>query len=336
MKPLKYLYPLSFIYLFLFNISQKIREQRQKRVPCRVISVGNITVGGTGKTPTVIFLANMLKNKREKICVVSRGYKGLLAGASDGVVSDGRRIMLGKKLSGDEPYLIAKTLKDVPVLIGKNRYAAGLYAIKNFGASIIILDDGFQHINLYRDLDIVCINALNPFGNGMLLPAGYLREPVKNLSRADIYIITRCDRVSEEKISGIESVIRRHRKNAKIFHAFFSKKIFYKNEEVDITTFKGKNILAISGIAMPEDLDITLKELGAEMLLHKKYPDHYYFKTRDINGFLQSAAELQAVILTTSKDASRLPEDFPCYVIDVSLEINEKEELKKTIKEYLD
>jgi len=335
MKPLKILFPLSFVYLFMFNISQQLRRKKQKKLHCKVISVGNITVGGTGKTPTVIFLANILKDEGKKICVISRGYKRPFAGPTNNVVSNGHRIVLGKKLSGDEPYLIAKTLKDVPVLVDKSRYRAGLYAIKNFGSRIIILDDGFQHVNLYRNLDIVCINALNPFGDNMLLPAGYLREPVKNINRADIFIITRCDRVPKETIFSIENTICRYKKNPKIFYAFFSKKVFYKNEEIDIASFKEKNLIVVSGIAVPEDLDITLKELGAKILFHKKYPDHYYFKEKDTQNLLHSAAEFQAAILTTSKDASRLPEDFPCYVIDVSVEIKEKDELRKAMEKYL-
>ncbi len=336
MKPSKYLYPLSFVYLFVFNIVQRIKARSRKKLPCKVISVGNITAGGTGKTPTVIYLAKMLKSAGRKVCVVSRGYKRQSGNAAVGVVSDGRRIVMGKKLAGDEPYLIAQALKNVPVLVDKIRYRAGEYAVKNFAADIVILDDGFQHAGLRRDLDILCINALNPFGNGMLLPAGYLREPVKNISRAGIFIITRCDRVPEEKTAEIENTIKSRVKDAKIFHAFFSKKIFYRNEEVDAASFKDKNIIAVSGIALPEDFDITLKELGANILLHKKFPDHHFFKDNDIRGFLQSAAESQAAILTTSKDAGRMPEDFPCYIIDVRLEIKESAEFKKTVEAYLD
>ena len=336
MKPSKFFYPLSFVYLFFFNIFQRTKTGKRKKLPCKVISIGNITAGGTGKTPTVIFLAGMLKSAGRKVCVVSRGYRRQARGSTGSVVSDGRRIVMGKKLAGDEPYLIAKTLRDVPVLVDKVRYRAGEYAVKNFGARVIILDDGFQHAGLYRDLDILCLNALNPFGNGMLLPAGYLREPVKNISRAAVFVITRCDRVPEEKIAEIENTILTYRKDAKIFHACFSKRIFYRNEEVDAGSFRDKNIIAVSGIAVPEDLDITLRELGARLLLHKKFPDHYFFKEKDIHGFLQAAAEFQAAILTTSKDAGRMPEDFPCYVIDVGLKIRESGEFSKTVEEYLD
>ncbi|MBI5574000.1 MAG: tetraacyldisaccharide 4'-kinase [Elusimicrobia bacterium] len=338
MKPLKILYPFSFLYLLIFNISQKIKKIRQKKLACPVISVGNITVGGTGKTPTVIYLAELLKSLNKKVCVISRGYKRQGRGTRDEgrVVTDGNKVLLGAKLAGDEPYLIAKSLTDIPVLVAKNRYNAGLFAIGKFGVDTIMLDDGFQHLNLKRDVDIVCINALNPFGNSMLLPAGYLREPVGNIIRASAFIITRCDKITSEKLEDIESVIKKYNNFSPIFHAHFVKKIFHRSgTEIKTETLKGQNIIAVSGIAVPEDFEQTLKELGVNLLVHKKYPDHYFFKDSDIKKFYDDAAEFQAVIITTAKDATRLPEDFPCYVLDVKLEVQEKNEVKFFLEKQL-
>ncbi|MDD5687071.1 MAG: tetraacyldisaccharide 4'-kinase [Elusimicrobia bacterium] len=336
MKPLKILYPFSFLYLLIFNISQKIKKAKQKKLPCNVISVGNITVGGTGKTPTVIFLANLLKNLQRNVSVVSRGYKSKTKTGTSKIVTDGKKIYYGPKIAGDEPHLIARSLENVPVIVDKDRHRAGLLAVDKFNSDIIILDDGFQHLNLYRDIDIVCVNALNPYGDFRLLPAGYLREPLKNISRASAFIITRCDKVPGENIQRIEETIRKYNSKSPIFHAFFKKRILNKNgSDVDVSSLKGRNVIAISGIAIPEDFESTIKEIGMNLLDHRKYPDHYFFKSKDIKKFYDNAAEFQAVVITTSKDATRLPEEFPYYILDVKIEIQEKKEIKKYLEDSL-
>ena len=154
MKPLKILYPFSFLYYLGFVISQKLKKGRQRKLPCNVISVGNITVGGTGKTPAVIYLADLLKSLNKKVCVISRGYKSAVGSRKSEVVTDGNKVLLGAKLAGDEPYLMAKSLTDVPVLVAINRFKAGLFAIERFGVDTVILDDGFQHLNLFRNIFI--------------------------------------------------------------------------------------------------------------------------------------------------------------------------------------
>ncbi|HAX62326.1 MAG TPA: tetraacyldisaccharide 4'-kinase [Elusimicrobia bacterium] len=252
------------------------------------------------------------------------------------MVTDGNKVLLGAKLAGDEPYLMAKMLNNVPVIIGKNRYKTGLLAIEKFGVDTIILDDGFQHLNLCRDIDIVCINALNPFGNNLLLPAGYLREPVRNINRASAFVITRCDKVTDKTICEIENVIRKYNKAAPIFHAFFSKKIFNKNgSETEPALLKNRNAIAVSGIAVPEDFEKTLKEIGVNLLVHRKFPDHYFFRDKDIKKLYSDAAELQAFVITTSKDVVRLPDDFPCYVLDIKLEIRQKDGFKKFLEDEI-
>jgi tetraacyldisaccharide 4'-kinase len=336
MKPSKMFYPLSILYFAGFLVSRAIRKLSLKILPCRVISVGNITAGGTGKTPTVIWLASLLRDSGRSVCVVSRGYKRKNSSGCR-VVSDGKKMILGKRMSGDEPYLMARTLKDVPVIVGKNRYAAGLMAVEKFQPDTIVLDDGFQYVGLNRDIDVLCINALNPFGNGMLLPAGYLREPLKNIARADAFVITRCDRVAAARLSEIEAVLDKYRKSGScVFHASFEKNIIYKNEILGPDSLAGKNVIAVSGIAVPEDFENTLRDTGVKVLVHRKYHDHYFFKDRDLAKFLEDAAEFQAIILTTSKDASRLPEDFPCYVLEVKLSVQEKNEFAKFLEVRLD
>lgn len=341
MKPSRILYPFSFLYLLVFNISQRIRKLKQKKLSCNVISVGNITVGGTGKTPAVIYIAELLKKMKKNVCVISGGYKSEIdspdAPPGPRIVTDGKKIFLGPRLAGDEPCLIARSLEGVPVIVDKNRHLAGLLAISKFGIDTVILDDGFQHLNLFREIDIVCINALNPFGNNLLLPAGYLREPVKNISRASAFIITRCDKVTAEKVRMIDDIIRKYKKDAPIFHGFFSKRILSrKGKEVDVFSLLGRNVIAISGIAVPEDFESTLMDMGMKVLVHKKYPDHYFFKDKDIKRYYNDAAEFQAVIVTTAKDACRLPGEFPCYILDIKLEVQEKDRLGKFLGECLD
>jgi len=166
-----------------------------KKLPCKVISVGNITVGGTGKTPMTQYIAERLKHCGYRVAAVSRGYKGTAAGRvvkTAVIVSDGHRICPDSETAGDEPFLLASRLKEVPVVIGRNRFAAGMLALNTFQPQVIVLDDGFQHMQLARDIDLVLLDFNRPFGNRYLLPRGTLREPVSALKRADAFILTRC------------------------------------------------------------------------------------------------------------------------------------------------
>ncbi len=172
---------------------------KSRRLPCFVISVGNITVGGTGKTPMTIYVVEKLKEMGLAPAVVSRGYRGGME-KEGGVVSDGENILAGPSMAGDEPWLLAKTLK-VPVVVGSDRYKAGMTAVERFAPDVIVLDDAFQHLKLERDLDIVLLDGRRPFGNGSLLPAGPLREPAEALGRGDLFVLTRTDRASGEALS---------------------------------------------------------------------------------------------------------------------------------------
>jgi tetraacyldisaccharide 4'-kinase len=174
------------------NALYKRGTLKTRKLPCRVISIGNLTLGGTGKTPMVVAVAGFLSENRKRPAVVSRGY-----GRQDEtrilVVSDGRSLLVDARTGGDEPVLIGSKLSDVPVVVGNKRYEAAQYALKLFNPDIVILDDGFQHLQLRRDLDIVLVDAADPFGNGKLFPAGILREPVTALRRAHAVVITRAD-----------------------------------------------------------------------------------------------------------------------------------------------
>src|SRR4030066_495268 len=204
--------PLSHIYRITGFIRMKLYETgllRTKRLPCPVICVGNITTGGTGKTPAVIAIARLLQGgqvsnlspqRSQRIAILTRGYKRkskepILA------VNDGNEILCTPQDAGDEPYLIASALKGIPVIVGKDRYCSGQYAIERFGSNLFILDDGYQHIRLHRDLNILLIDATNPMGNGHLLPRGILREPLSAVARANGIIISRAN---EGEAAGVE------------------------------------------------------------------------------------------------------------------------------------
>ena len=194
-----------FLTLFLFAISVgyggivRLRETlykkgllQSKRLPCPVISIGNITVGGSGKTPMTIYVAELIKHLGYGVAIISRGYKGQ-AEKIGGVVCDGRRICMGPDTAGDEPFMVAQRLKTVPVIVGQNRFKAGRLAIREFKPDVLLLDDAFQHLKLHRDLDIVLLDSKAPLGNTYLFPRGTLRESASALSRGDAVVLTRSD-----------------------------------------------------------------------------------------------------------------------------------------------
>ncbi len=190
-----FLFPLtviSWIYAIVIRIRQMLYRRglfKTRQLPCKVISVGNVTLGGTGKTPLVIALARELRKRGITVGILSRGYKGMKEKIG-GVVSDGKRILLTPAEAGDEPFMLARQLSDIPVFVGKKRYAMGTYAHKRFGMDCLILDDGFQHLGIKRDADIVLIDARRRFGNGRLFPRGPLREPLRCLRRASLLVLT--------------------------------------------------------------------------------------------------------------------------------------------------
>ncbi|MBI5810633.1 MAG: tetraacyldisaccharide 4'-kinase, partial [Deltaproteobacteria bacterium] len=168
-----------YLLSILYGASVRMRASlfaigliKTKRLPCRVVSIGNLTVGGSGKTPMVMHMADILQKKGRRVVILCRGYKGSAKGVN--AVSDGRTVLLGYKEAGDEPYLLARRLKGVPVVVGRDRYKSGLYAIEAFSPDVILLDDGFQHIRLARDVNILLVDSKEGFGNGHLLPRGLL------------------------------------------------------------------------------------------------------------------------------------------------------------------
>ncbi len=298
------LYPLSLLYGA--GVGARLAMYRagvlkQKKIPAIVISVGNITAGGSGKTPMTVLLARFLRDRGEKAAVVSRGYKGTAKGVS--VVSDGEKVFMGPAPAGDEPFLMARLLKGVPVVVGADRVKAALFCVKNFAARVIILDDGFQHIRLCRDLNILLVDAGAGFGNMRLLPRGPLREPIDGIKRADLVMVK--GGPPGERESGI---IRRY---GKPVLGFFYKPVgiidIIKKSVLSPEEFRGKKILAVAGIARPEGFLKTLKGVGVDIVATVFHPDHYTYKPGDIDDMKKTLETTGAdAVITTEKDGVKL------------------------------
>lgn len=307
------LYLLSLLYGGIIRLRNRMYDLgllKTKKLGCRVISVGNITVGGTGKTPTVIMLANLLKERGYRPTVLSRGYGGKNRNPVN-VISAGNNLLMDTSVAGDEPVLIAKSAKGVPVITGPKRYLTGKYAIDHLGTDVLILDDAFQHRSLFRDIDVVLLDGKKPFGNGFLLPRGGLREPAKALKRADITVLTGTDRQEENKLPPVP-----------IFRGYHRPKDLVKGNKDDIHPLeylKGKKVCAFAGIAKPESFRKTLNSLGGEIVAFIPFPDHHRYTTGDLEEIKKASLNSSAeIIVTTEKDGIKLI-DFPEFFRDIFL-----------------
>jgi len=315
--------PLSFIYRWGVLFRRKLYDlgiYTSVRLPAKVISVGNITVGGTGKTPLVETLARILKDEGCRVGILSRGYGR--SGRGTLVVSDGKEIRTVPRETGDEPMLLARNLPGIPIVVGQNRIQAGQLAIQSFGCNILILDDGFQHLCIRRDIDLVVIDASNPFGNGRLIPAGPLREQISSLKRADAICFTRVD--EEGNMSSKEERIRKH-SHVPILASTHHPTGWISTENgrmFPLDGLKRKTVLAFAGIGNPESFRKTLKTLNVEPVAFLKYRDHYWYTEKDLIHICDTAKREGAeAIVTTEKDGIRLPEPLKCSIPLYSLKI---------------
>ncbi|MBA4368208.1 MAG: tetraacyldisaccharide 4'-kinase [Desulfobacterium sp.] len=342
----RFLMGLSHCYGSMMKIRDRFFQkhpERSRRLPCMVISVGNITVGGTGKTPMTVYLAKMLMDAGYRIAIVSRGYGGK-ASKTGGIVCDGKKILLPTHMAGDEPYMMAKQLHDVPIVVWSNRYQAGILAIEKFSPDILLLDDGFQHRKLKRDLDILLLDANHPFGNGHLLPRGTLREPVAMIQRADIMILTRAGSSAPEKPllkqlskNGLESFAEHTPLFLSSHKPYLHSIIPCGDREIGRYTISSQNdppslaeksVFAFSGIARNYDFRESAVSLGCRISGYLEFPDHHEYSDSDFSGIVQAARENNAeMIITTEKDYSRIAGfiqwPLPLAVIGVSILIQE-------------
>jgi tetraacyldisaccharide 4'-kinase len=322
---------------FLYNV----RILRDSTLGVQVIAIGNLTVGGTGKTPVVEKFARELKDQGRTVAILSRGYRSKpppfrkrlankLLFREDStpprVVSDGKSLLLDSDAAGDEPYMLASNLKDVVVLVDKDRVKSGRYAIEKFGCDTLLLDDGFQYWKLRgRRHDVVLIDRQQPFGNERLLPRGTLREPPSHLARASTIFITKSDGNTGE----LRKRIAQHNPTAGIIecihHPLYFEDVF-TGQRCDLNLIKGRKIASLSGIAQPESFEQSLAGLGGTMVYSKRFADHHRFSQQEILNAINRSKKRQAeLIITTQKDAVRFPKldrrDLPIYFVRVEIKI---------------
>jgi tetraacyldisaccharide 4'-kinase len=316
---------------------------RNKALGCLVVSIGNLTCGGTGKTPVVEVFAKTLSQKGRRVAVLSRGYRSkdrpflekLKSKFSSKrhevpprIVSDGKNLLLNSENAGDEPYMLASNLKDVVVLVDKDRVKAGLYAISEFESDTLILDDGFQYLHLKPRLNIVLVDSTQPFHNHHVLPRGLLREPIKNIRRADYIFLTKSN--GGRHLRHIKTFLRKHNRRAEIIECCHEPKhledVYVKGKQFPLETLKGKKIASLSGIANPQSFEDFLLRFDAEIVHKERFVDHHRYHQQEIIDFINQAKDAGAeMILTTEKDAVRFPRldrrDIPVLFMRVEIGI---------------
>jgi tetraacyldisaccharide 4'-kinase len=328
--------------LFLY----RSRILRERNLGCLVVSIGNLTVGGTGKTPVVEKFARALQDGGRRVAVLSRGYKSKkrplteriankLRGTAEinppRVVSDGKSLLLDSKTAGDEPYMLAANLKDVVVVVDKDRVKSGKHAISEMNVDTLLLDDGLQYLKLRHRLDIVLIDRYHPFGTERLLPRGTLREPPKNLKRASYIFITKCNGDPNDAL--IER-IREHNVTAEIIECEHRPRYLQHlqtKEIIPLEEMQGRTVGTISAIAVPESFEHGVRKLGAKIAVSKSFTDHHRFSEQEIISFINCCTETEVdFIVTTEKDSVRFPRlarmDVPIYLLRVEIGILSGEE----------
>lgn len=314
------------------------------KLDCRVVSIGNLTAGGTGKTPMTVHLAVSLRRMGCRPAVISRGYGGD-AENEGAVVSDGYEMLCGSDVAGDEPFMMAAGMRGVPVLVGGDRYKSGLRAVSEFGPDIILMDDGFQHRRLHRDLDIVLVDAATMFGNGRLLPRGMLREPLRSLGRADAVVLTRCDgdcdmsRAELQTVLSRPAIIRKKNRFSDRIPIFRARHEPYlasvqdgraplvsgipeQTPETGFSAISKARVFVFSGIAGNRSFKETVEERAGIVTGSMFFPDHHRYSDEDLRRIAAAAASGRPDFLaTTEKDyvkvAGRMPADIPVCVIGV-------------------
>jgi tetraacyldisaccharide 4'-kinase len=327
----------------LYGAGSKLRNMLFDRglmlrygLPCRVISIGNITVGGTGKTPVAIMTARLLVSADYRVAVVSRGYGRVSRGIQ--FVSDASGILVSPDEAGDEPHLIASSLPGIPVVVGDDRAEAARAAFQRFEPDFILLDDAFQHRRLHRDFDIVALDAENPFGSGLLLPRGILRESPRALSRAQAVIVTRCS--DDNQFAAAEKSVHVYNSGVAVFqsrHVPVSLRLPFSAEKLELSIIAGKKVAALSNIGSPDSFYRTLESLGAKIVFKRSMRDHHRYRTGELEKIIEEVLRSGAeVFIMTAKDERNLPEDYrpsgkiPEYVLDIEavLEGDEEKYLK--------
>jgi len=319
---------------------------RHHTLGCQVISVGNLTVGGTGKTPVVEVFARELQQEGRRVAILSRGYKKVeppfvrrlidritmrAARRPPRIVSDGNTLLLDSAMSGDEPFMLASNLPDVCVLVDRDRVKSGKYAINKLGCDTLVLDDGFQYLSLKPRIQIVLVDRTNPFGNEYCLPRGFLREPVKNIRRADFIFLTKSSGSGSDVLRKRLREFNKHAEIIECMHCPQHLQNLYTRERLALDYLKGLRVVAVSAIAIPRGFERELEKLDAIILERFNFADHHRYTQQEIIDIINTSRDLDAdAILTTEKDAVRFPRmeryDIPVFFLRVDIEIVSGEE----------
>ncbi|HVM50087.1 MAG TPA: tetraacyldisaccharide 4'-kinase [Candidatus Acidoferrum sp.] len=334
----------SKVYQLVIAIRQALYDKRILRdatLGVQVIAVGNLTWGGTGKTPVVEKFARELRDQGRNVAILSRGYRSkplplhrtllnrlLLRHDTTPprVVSDGRSLLLDSEMAGDEPYMLASNLRDVVVLVDKDRVKSGRYAIEKFGCDTLLLDDGFQYRKLRgRRQDVVLIDCQEPFGNGRLVPRGPLRESPSHLARASTIFITKSDGKTDELRRRIAELNPKAGIIECVHHPLYLEDVF-TGQRFGLPFLGGRKVAALSGIAQPESFEQSIVKLGGELVYARKFADHHRFTQQEVLNVINRSKKKQAeAIVTTQKDAVRFPKidrrDLPIYFMRVEIKI---------------
>ena len=343
-----FLQVLSWVFNLLVQLRLWLYRHRilhDQPLGCLVVVVGNLTVGGTGKTPVVEKFAKALRDRGRKVAILSRGYKSKAVPwwqkswwwlthkeePPPRIVSDGTHVLLDSEHAGDEPFMLARNLPGVVVLVDKNRVKAGAFAIKKFGCDTLVLDDGFQYLPLKGRLNLLLVDKTNPFGNGQLLPRGILREPIKHLKRASYVFLTKSN---GQRDVDLEALIKKHNPEVDIIECAHQPKHLQRfgvaadapGAREPLAFLKGRRVMAFSGIATPESFEKFLRDLGALIVARERFLDHYRYADEDFEALFATARKEGAeCLVTTEKDAVRIPENYRCalplYYLRLEIEI---------------
>jgi tetraacyldisaccharide 4'-kinase len=299
-----FLFFFSLIYSLVVGVLIFIYRIKPCRLGCKVISVGNITLGGTGKTSLVLLIARYLKQNGHKVAILTRGYKR--RNISRVLQGDGYESM------GDEPYMLKMNLKDVPVIVDSDRIRAAKSAIQDYGVDTVILDDGMQQWRIKKDLEIVSIDSVLPFGNRHLIPRGILREPLSSLKRADIFVLTKTNLANN--INDVKSSLNKFNPGALVSESVHEAAGLYDINEpgklLSLSQLKGKSAVLFSGIGDPYSFTKLISVSGIKVGLDFRFADHYNYSVEDLSGIIGRCIEKKSeVIITTEKDASRLSDE---------------------------
>jgi len=341
---LLFLAQLSYLYRSVVNVRHYLYDRRLLRpheLGCQVISVGNLTVGGTGKTPIVEIFARELSREGRRVAILSRGYRKeeppfiqRVANAltfhesrqPPRVVSDGANLLLDSAMGGDEPYMLATNLPNVPVVVDRNRVKRGRYAIQKLGCDTLILDDGFQYLKLKHRIEIVLVDRTNPFGNGYVLPRGVLREPPQHIARADFIFVTKSDGVGTD---ALKAQLRRLNSRAEIIECRHTPRHLqnaFTRERQALSYLRGRKVVTLCGIAAPGGFEQEVERRGAVVLDRRRFADHHRYTQQELIDVVNRAHRLGAeAVITTEKDTVRFPHlercDVPVLFLRVDIEM---------------